>query len=94
MTKYLLTLSLFIFSCNIKEPITKQEPSLIEKHKSLRLKYHKLMGHHLQENLTLDTSNPEEKELSLVHIELAKEYAKLYLKEDGIIKLLEEESTP
>lgn len=92
MTKYLLTLSLFIFSC--ETPITKQEPSLIEKHKSLRLKYHKLMGHHLQENLTLDTSNPEEKELSLVHIELAKEYAKLYLKEDGIIKLLEEESTP
>jgi len=92
MTKYLLTLSLFIFSC--ETPITKQELSLIEKHKSLRLKYHKLMGHHLQENLTLDTSNPEEKELSLVHIELAKEYAKLYLKEDGIIKLLEEESTP
>lgn len=30
-----------------------------------------------------------EKELSLIHIELAKEYSKLYLRETGIVTLLE-----
>ncbi len=83
MLKYLLIITL-ITSCT-KPP---KEVSLLDKHKDLREKYHDLMEYHLEENSFLDLTDPTEKELSLIHIDLAKEYAKLYLKEDGIIKLL------
>jgi len=64
------------------------EVSNLDKHKKLKQHYHDLMGYHLQENMALNTADPTEKELSLIHIELAKEYAKLYLRESGIIHIL------
>jgi len=50
-----------------------KESSNLEKHQQLQKHYLKLMT---------------EKELGLVHIELAKEYSKLYLRESGIIYVL------
>ena len=51
----------------------------------------KLMQYHLTENSMLNLADPVEKGLSEIHIDLAKEYSKLYLREDGIIAILKEE---
>lgn len=68
-----------------------KETTNLEKHQKLREHYLKLMEYHLQENIGLNQNDPEEKELGLIHIELAKEYSKLYLKETGIIHVLQEQ---
>jgi len=65
-----------------------KEFSNLEKHQQLKQHYHDLMAYHLQENVALNTADLTEKELSILHIELAKEYAKLYLRESGIIYVL------
>ena len=65
-----------------------KEISNLEKHQQLQKHYLKLMEYHLQENISINTADPTEKELGLVHIELAKEYSKLYLRESGIIYVL------
>jgi hypothetical protein len=65
-----------------------KEVSNLEKHQQLKQHYHNLMEYHIQENIALNTEDPTEKELSSIHIELAKEYAKLYLRESGIIYVL------
>ena len=68
-----------------------KETTNLEKHQKLREHYVKLMEYHLQENIGLDQNDPEEKELGLIHIELDKEYTKLYLRETGIVYVLQEE---
>ena len=92
MFKYLL-LSILVISCQREtfKVETPKKESLLDQHIKLKVKYMKLMEHHLTENTMLNMADPVEKGLSEIHIELAKEYSKLYLREEGIIALLKEE---
>ncbi len=61
----------------------------LEKHKLLYKEYNALMEYHISEQTMLDDTDLVEKELKKIHIDLAKDYAKLILKEKAIIQWLE-----